>query len=96
MSVETAVKENVDTKDEPESNDEEMEDASDTESGDKKKEKPKKKKYTDWPLKGIKEPHDHDVLYGRGGGTKAKQGCVSVALCCIVRLCKQQDTRTVI
>ena len=30
--------------------------------------KPKKKKYTDWPFKNIKEPHDHDVLYGRGGG----------------------------
>eukprot|EP00567_Pseudictyota_dubia_P011423 CAMPEP_0197443630 /NCGR_PEP_ID=MMETSP1175-20131217/9324_1 /TAXON_ID=1003142 /ORGANISM="Triceratium dubium, Strain CCMP147" /LENGTH=910 /DNA_ID=CAMNT_0042974293 /DNA_START=162 /DNA_END=2894 /DNA_ORIENTATION=+ len=22
-----------------------------------------------WPLRNIKEPHDHDVLYGRGGGT---------------------------
>ena len=26
-----------------------------------------KKKYTDWPIRDIKEPHDHDVLYGRGG-----------------------------
>jgi hypothetical protein len=26
-----------------------------------------KKNYTDWPLRNIKEPHDNDVLYGRGG-----------------------------
>jgi hypothetical protein len=24
-------------------------------------------KYKDWPLRDIKEPHDNDVLYGRGG-----------------------------
>jgi hypothetical protein len=26
-----------------------------------------KKKYADWPIRDIKEPHDNDVLYGRGG-----------------------------
>lgn len=26
-----------------------------------------KKKYADWPLRDIKEPHDNDVMYGRGG-----------------------------
>lgn len=26
-----------------------------------------KKKYTDWPVREIREPHDNDVLYGRGG-----------------------------
>jgi hypothetical protein len=25
------------------------------------------KKYTDWPIREIREPHDNDVLYGRGG-----------------------------
>lgn len=24
--------------------------------------------YSDWPLHDIKEPHENDVLYGRGGG----------------------------
>jgi hypothetical protein len=28
---------------------------------------PEKKKMTDWPLRGIKDPHDNDVLFGRGG-----------------------------
>jgi len=28
-----------------------------------------KLKYKDWPLKDITTPHDHDVMYGRGGGT---------------------------
>lgn len=26
-----------------------------------------KSKMVDWPLREIKEPHDNDVLYGRGG-----------------------------
>ena len=26
------------------------------------------KKTVDWPLKDIKEPHEHDVMFGRGGG----------------------------
>jgi len=25
------------------------------------------KKYVDWPVRNIKEPHNNDVLYGRGG-----------------------------
>jgi hypothetical protein len=29
--------------------------------------KSEKKKYNDWPVREIKEPHDNDVLYGRGG-----------------------------
>jgi hypothetical protein len=35
---------------------------------------PKKKKYANLPMKDIKEPHDHDVLYGRGGGTNHHPG----------------------
>jgi len=31
-------------------------------------------KYKDWPLKGIKEPHENDVMYGRGGGTNHHPG----------------------
>jgi hypothetical protein len=33
-----------------------------------------KKKYADWPLRDIKEPHEHDVMYGRGGGTNHHPG----------------------
>jgi hypothetical protein len=62
MSVET------ETKDVPkQEEDAEMEDT-------ENEVKPKTKKYTDWPLKNIKEPHDHDVLYGRGGGTNHHPG----------------------
>ena len=38
------------------------------------KAEPPKKKFTDWPLKNIADPHDHDVLYGRGGGTNHHPG----------------------
>lgn len=33
-----------------------------------------KKKYADWPLRGIKDPHPNDVMYGRGGGTNHHPG----------------------
>lgn len=33
-----------------------------------------KKKYADWPLRNIKEPHENDVMYGRGGGTNHHPG----------------------
>eukprot|EP00934_Nitzschia_sp_Nitz4_P006310 Nitzschia sp. Nitz4//scaffold17_size182527//137924//140248//NITZ4_001875-RA/size182527-snap-gene-0.283-mRNA-1//1//CDS//3329539403//6300//frame0 len=33
-----------------------------------------RKKYANWPLRGIKEPHDNDVMYGRGGGTNHHPG----------------------
>lgn len=36
--------------------------------------KPDRKKYADWPVREIKEPHDNDVLYGRGGGTNHHPG----------------------
>lgn len=36
---------------------------------------PKKSvKFANWPQKDIKEPHDNDVLYGRGGGTNHHPG----------------------
>mmetsp|Transcript_25212 Transcript_25212/g.28731 ORF Transcript_25212/g.28731 Transcript_25212/m.28731 type:complete len:795 (+) Transcript_25212:282-2666(+) len=54
---------------------------SDDEEDKKKKEeddeatkKKKKELYLNWPLKGIKEPHENDVLYGRGGGTNHHPG----------------------
>lgn len=40
---------------------------------DEGKEKPTKKKYNNWPLREIKEPHENDVLYGRGGGTNHRK-----------------------
>lgn len=33
-----------------------------------------KKKYENYPVKNIKEPHSNDVLYGRGGGTNHHPG----------------------
>lgn len=34
----------------------------------------RKKKYANWPMRDIKEPHENDVLYGRGGGTNHHPG----------------------
>merc|ERR1712238_195016 len=33
-----------------------------------------KEKYKDWPLRNINEPHENDVMYGRGGGTNHHKG----------------------
>jgi len=44
------------------------------EEAEKKRIEELKIKYKDWPLKGIKEPHDNDVMYGRGGGTNHHPG----------------------
>ena len=33
-----------------------------------------KKKYASWPLRAIKDPHENDVMYGRGGGTNHHPG----------------------
>jgi hypothetical protein len=41
---------------------------------EKKKDEEKRKEYKDWPLKEIKEPHENDVMYGRGGGTNHHTG----------------------
>lgn len=44
------------------------------EAAEKKKQEELKKKYADWPLRAIKDPHDNDVMYGRGGGTNHHPG----------------------
>jgi len=41
---------------------------------ERKKKEELKKKYANWPLKGIKDPHENDVMYGRGGGTNHHPG----------------------
>ncbi len=63
-------------KDEDESKDDEEEEKSDDEDEEtkKKREAELKEKYKDWPLRGIKDPHDNDVMYGRGGGTNHHTG----------------------
>jgi len=33
-----------------------------------------KEKYKDWPVRNITEPHENDVMYGRGGGTNHHKG----------------------
>lgn len=44
------------------------------EEAKKQREAELKEKYKDWPVKNIKEPHDNDVMYGRGGGTNHHPG----------------------
>mmetsp|Transcript_26091 Transcript_26091/g.61972 ORF Transcript_26091/g.61972 Transcript_26091/m.61972 type:complete len:808 (+) Transcript_26091:275-2698(+) len=44
------------------------------EEAEKKRIEELKKKFANWPLRSIKEVHDHDVMYGRGGGTNHHPG----------------------
>lgn len=48
--------------------------AKEKEEAEKKRIEELKIKYKDWPRKGIKEPHENDVMYGRGGGTNHHPG----------------------
>jgi len=41
---------------------------------EEKKDDAPKRDYSKWPLKGIREPHPHDVMFGRGGGTNHHPG----------------------
>ncbi|VEU44098.1 unnamed protein product [Pseudo-nitzschia multistriata] len=50
------------------------EEAKEKEEKEKQRIKELEIKYKDWPLHDIKEPHDHDVMYGRGGGTNHHPG----------------------
>jgi len=52
----------------------EKEEAKKKEEVERKKKDELKKKYANWPLKGIKDPHENDVMYGRGGGTNHHPG----------------------
>jgi hypothetical protein len=61
-------KEEVDVKKESDPKDEEEDEAQEDVDENSDDAKPKQKKYENWPLRDIKEPHEHDVLYGRGGG----------------------------
>jgi hypothetical protein len=49
-------------------------DEKDKAEAEKKRLEELKKKYADWPLRGIKDPHANDVMYGRGGGTNHHPG----------------------
>ena len=48
--------------------------AKEKEEAEKKRIEELKIKYKDWPLKDVKEPHENDVMYGRGGGTNHHPG----------------------
>jgi len=48
--------------------------AKENEEAEKKRIEELRIKYKDWPLKDIKDPHDNDVMYGRGGGTNHHPG----------------------
>ena len=56
---------------EPEKSDEEKKAE---EEAEKKRIAELKLKYKDWPLRDVKEPHENDVMYGRGGGTNHHPG----------------------
>jgi len=53
---------------------EKVQEAKEKEEAEKERIEERKIRYKNWPLKGIKEPHEHDVLYGRGGGTNHHPG----------------------
>lgn len=50
------------------------EDKKEDKKNDKKEQELRKKKYANWPMHDIKDPHPNDVLYGRGGGTNHHPG----------------------
>lgn len=72
--------EEIKKEDESKNEDNDSKDEEDGKSDDedeetkKKREAELKEKYKDWPLRGIKEPHENDVMYGRGGGTNHHPG----------------------
>ena len=48
----------------------------------------KKQPSVDWPSNGIRDPCEHDVLFGRGGGTNHRKLLhVCLALSCLVLSC---------
>ena len=57
-----------------ENEDEDEEEKKKAEEKEKKRIEELKKKYASWPLRGIKDPHENDVMYGRGGGTNHHPG----------------------
>jgi hypothetical protein len=62
-------KKEVDVKKEGDPKEEEEGEAQEVVDENRDDTKPKQKKYENWPLRDVKEPHENDVLYGRGGGT---------------------------
>ena len=68
------VGDDAEVKVESSSDEKEKESEEESEEEKKKREEELKKKYADWPLRNIKDPHDNDVMYGRGGGTNHHPG----------------------
>jgi hypothetical protein len=64
----------TDVKEEAVAPEQATEKADDQAEGKPKEEAPTKTPVTNWPKSGIKDPHDNDVLYGRGGGTNHHPG----------------------
>lgn len=57
----------ADEEDDGKSPEEKAKEAKEKEEAEKKRIEELKKKYANWPLRDIKEPHENDVMYGRGG-----------------------------
>jgi hypothetical protein len=55
-------------------------DEKEKEEAEKKRIEDLKKKYANWPLREVHEPHDNDVLYGRGGKSNQVTRCRSLRL----------------
>jgi hypothetical protein len=73
--AEDSKEETKEEKKEEDSKEEKKEDVSEeSEEEKKKKQEELRKKYANWPLRNIKDPHDNDVMYGRGGGTNHHLG----------------------
>jgi len=56
------------------SEEEKEREAQEKEEAEKKRIEELREKYKDWPMNNIKEPHENDVMYGRGGGTNHHKG----------------------
>jgi hypothetical protein len=65
---------NEEKKEEDSKEEKKEEDSEESEEEKKKKQEELRKKYANWPLRNIKDPHDNDVMYGRGGGTNHHLG----------------------
>lgn len=72
--AETDVDDPVSSNDDSTTQEEKNKEAKEKEEAEKRRIEELKIKYKDWPLKDVTDPHENDVMYGRGGGTNHHPG----------------------
>jgi len=72
--ADTDVDDGASSKEDTRTQEEKDKEAKEKAEAEKKRIEELKIKYKDWPLKDIKDPHENDVMYGRGGGTNHHPG----------------------